>query len=65
MSTLKDVAREAGVSVATASVALRGGAAVTPRTTQKVRMAAEVSRVAGGGRRSCSRTSAGSGFWTR
>lgn len=41
MPTLKDVAREAGVSVATASVALRGGAAVTPRTTQKVRMAAE------------------------
>ncbi|MBT1167144.1 LacI family DNA-binding transcriptional regulator [Bifidobacterium simiarum] len=41
MVTLKDVAREAGVTATTASRALRGMDLVTPKTTQKVVAAAE------------------------
>ncbi|NEG95670.1 LacI family transcriptional regulator [Bifidobacterium primatium] len=41
MVTLKDVAKEAGVTATTASRALRGMDMVTPKTTQKVLAAAE------------------------
>ncbi|OXM99820.1 LacI family DNA-binding transcriptional regulator [Bifidobacterium vansinderenii] len=41
MITLKDVAKEAGVTATTASRALRGLSSVTPKTTQKVLAAAE------------------------
>ncbi|MBT1181033.1 LacI family DNA-binding transcriptional regulator [Bifidobacterium sp. CP2] len=42
VATLKDVAREAGVSVTTASAALRGGDGVKPATREKVLKAAAV-----------------------
>ena len=42
VATLKDVAREAGVSVTTASAALRGDAAVKATTREKVVRAAQV-----------------------